>query len=381
MKDHSSILHKLYSAALLDGGLTSVLSDLATIYPDLPISYQAQCVYENSVYDCAMYNHGEGAEFRLSNAVSANPFPPIALRCNPAEVAFTGDYISTADVEMTDFYHEFLRDHGDINRAFGIILHRHGEDSAFVAANLPKKMKLREEQHVRDLFGFLRPHLQNAFGLLLEIAKRETVPANPEFWLNRIPTAALLVTPDRKVAYFNEQADRVLRDNELIYIDRMVRLSASKSGNQTALQAALDKASKTSLPVGPVPLSGKNRGGPFFFVLPIRHKDQIHPGFAPFLTPNLPLLVTIFDPSEAPKPSSKILSAAFGLTERECLVVQQLILGFSLKEAAEILQISYNTARNHLASATSKTGARSQSDIVRRGTQILAKLSESGDQT
>ena len=372
--DHSGLLHKLYSAALLDRGLTGVLSDLATLYPDLPISYQAQCVYENRLYDCAMYNHGEGAEFELSRAISPNPFPPIALRCDPSDVVYTGDYISAADVEKTDFYHEFMKDHGDINRAFGVILHRHGQDSAFVAANLPRTMKLREEEHVRNLFGFLRPHLQNAFGLLLELAKRDAVPANPGFWLNQIPTAAVLVEPDGKVAHLNSQAEQFLKTGKQIYTDRSVRLAARTRKLQNQLQSALRKASATSLPVGPVPMSASGTGGPFFFVMPVQHKDQMHPGFAPFLAPSIPLLVTLFDPADVPRPSVKILSAAFGLTERECLVIQQLILGASLKEAADALQISYNTARNHLASATSKTGAHSQADIVRRGTQILAKL-------
>jgi len=131
------------------------------------------------------------------------------------------------------------------------------------------------------------------------------------------------------------------------------------------------------MPVGPIPLMDNGHPGPFFFVLPIQHKDQLHPGLAPFLAPRLPLLVTVFDPGDVPKSSEKILSTAFGLTDREALLVQQLILGVSLKQAAENLQITYNTARNHLASATSKTGAHSQADIVRRGTQLLAKL---GDQ-
>lgn len=372
--DRSGLLHKLYSGALLDHGLTGVLSDLATLYPDLPISYQAQCVYENRLYDCAMYNHGDGAEFELGRAVSPNPFPPIALQCDPSRLVFTGDYISTADVEKTDFYHEFMKDHGDINRAFGVILHRHGQDSAFVAANLPRAMKPREEEHVRSLFGFLRPHLQNAFALLLEMAKREAVPANPGFWLNQIPTAAVLVLPDGKVTHFNSQAEQFLRTSKLLYTDRTVRLAARTRKLQNQLQSALKKASVTSMPIGPVPISTTGNGGPFFFVMPVRHKDHIHPGFAPFLAHSAPLLVTLFDPADVPRPSEKILSAAFGLTERECLVIQQLILGASLKEAADTLQISYNTARNHLASATSKTGARSQADIVRRGTQLLAKL-------
>lgn len=374
--DHSSLLTKLYTSALFDGGLTSVLSDLASCYPDLPISYQAQCVYENKFYDCAIFNHGRDAERRLRTCSSRNPFPPIALKCDVSDVVFTGDHISPEDIEKLDFFDEFLKDHREINRAFGVILHRQGDDSAFVAANLPRTMAEREEEHVRQLFGFLRPHLQGAFGLLLETAKRQTEPANPAFWLDQIPTSALIVAPDGKVKHLNRQAERKLSGRSLLQIDKMVRLTACTPHGRAALTHALDKAAQTALPVGPVPLSDKNRGGAFVFVLPLDKRDRIHPGLAPFIVPGLPLLVTWFDPEDAPAQSSKILSTAFGLTGREGLLVQELILGSSLKEAAENLDISYNTARNHLANITSKTGSRSQGDVIRRGSQILARLGE-----
>jgi DNA-binding CsgD family transcriptional regulator len=218
--------------------------------------------------------------------------------------------------------------------------------------------------------------LQGAFSLLLETTKRKTRIPNPEFWLDQIPTAACIVTPDGKVQHLNKRADQTLKNGGLLHIDRMVNLTARNSMIRKALETALSRASSTLVPVGPVSLTQQRQGGPFFFVLPIQHTEQVHPGLAPFISPTRPLLITIFDPDESPKNSENILSAAFGLTERESLLVQQLILGSSLREAAEILEISYNTARNQLASATSKTGSHSQSDIVRRGTQVLARLGD-----
>ena len=92
MTDHASLLNKLYSSALLDGGLTGVLSDLAKAYPDLPISYQAQCVYQNTLYDCAFFNHlSEDPALHLARTESANPFPPIALKCAMSDVGVTSD--------------------------------------------------------------------------------------------------------------------------------------------------------------------------------------------------------------------------------------------------------------------------------------------------
>ncbi len=362
---------------MLDGGLTGVLSDLALAYPDLPISYQAQCVYENSLYDCAFFNHGTGdIAQQLSRTQSANPFPPLALKCNMSDVALTSDFIAPEEVEKLDFYDEFLKSHGEINRAMGIILHRNGDDSAFVAANLPKAMGRSEEDHVLSLFRYLRPHLQGAFGLLLEVAKREIRLTYPDFWLDQIPTAACIVEPNGKMLHMNARAERLFRRAENLFIDKAVRLSARNSFTQDVLRDALSNAHRRARPAGPLLLTRNRATNPFMFVVPVQHKDEVHPGLAPFIAPSLPLLVTIFDPEEAPGRAETLLASTLGLSQRESELIQQLILGASLKEASEAIGISYHTGRNHLASATSKTGSRSQSDIIRRGTQILARLSE-----
>ncbi|WP_428642631.1 helix-turn-helix transcriptional regulator [Roseibium sp.] len=380
--DHASLLNKLYCSALLDGGLTGVLSDLARAYPDLPISYQAQCVYQNTLYDCAFFNHlGEDPASQLARTESANPFPPLALKCAMSDVGVTSDFIAPEDVEKLDFYDEFLKPQGEINRAMGIILHRQGDDSAFVAANLPKTMGRREEDHVLNLFRYLRPHLQGAFSLLLEVARRQVRLTYPDFWLDQIPAAACILEPDGRILHLNARADSLFRRADNLFIDRTVRLTARDSHTRTVLQTVLSGARASALPAGPVLLTRGKTANPFLFAIPIQHKDEVHPGLAPFIAPSMPLLVTIFDPEEAPGRSETLLAAALGLSQRESELIQQLILGSSLKEAAERIGISYHTARNHLASATSKTGSRSQSDIIRRGTQILSRVGDGNGRT
>lgn len=373
--DSAGLLHKLYTTALFDGGLSAVLSDLATGFPDLPISYQAQCVFENKFYDCATFNMGSNAVSDLARAESANPLPPVALKCDLASVARTSDFIRPEEVEHSDFYDEYLRHHGNINRALGVVLYRQGTDSAFVAANLPRTLGQREEEAIMEVFSFLRPHLQGAFKLLLELEKREARYLHSEFWLDQIPTAACVVEPDGKILHLNRQAEQVFQTSDNLHIDRSVRLTARASFSREVLQIALSMASANGTAAGPLALTPHGRAGSLLFVTPIRHQEQVHPSLAPFVTSSQPLLVTILDPEEVPIKSERSLAAAFGLTQRESFLLQELILGASLRDAAERLDISYFTARNHLASITSKTGCHSQSEIIRKGSQFLAKLS------
>lgn len=370
-----TLLHKLYSSSLLDGGLSGILSDLAQVYPDLPLSYQAQCVYRNTLYEGAILNHGPDAVEHLSLAQSFNPFPPLALKSPMTKVSVTSQYIRPKDVEQTDFYDEFLRPHGDINRAFGIILHRQGEDSAFVAANLPRRMKQREEDHVLRLFETLRPHFQGAFRLLMEVKQREIQVQAGGFWLEQIPTAAFAVTPDCKILHMNSHGSCATGKGRRLQIDRSIRLCAANRSVQRLLEASVRKAHHTQLPVGPVSLTGQKETGPLLFVLPIKFQDQVHPSLAPFLSHSMPLLVTVFDPADTPRPSTEVLRMAFGITEGESRLLQELISGRTLRESAGQLGISYHTARNQLASTTSKTGTCSQTEIVRLASQLLSRMS------
>ena len=74
------------------------------------------------------------------------------------------------------------------------------------------------------------------------------------------------------------------------------------------------------------------------------------------------------------------VQASFGLTAAEVDVTMKLASGLTLKEAAQDLDISVNTARNHLQSVFDKSGINRQSDLVLVVTQlsvILAGTEES----
>jgi pimeloyl-ACP methyl ester carboxylesterase/DNA-binding CsgD family transcriptional regulator len=65
-----------------------------------------------------------------------------------------------------------------------------------------------------------------------------------------------------------------------------------------------------------------------------------------------------------------VVRASFGLTAMETDVTMKLVHGMALKEAAEDLRISINTARNHLQSVFAKSGINRQSDLLLVVTQL-----------
>lgn len=67
--------------------------------------------------------------------------------------------------------------------------------------------------------------------------------------------------------------------------------------------------------------------------------------------------------TSAPQPTA--LRAMLGITAAEARLVEQLVGGLSVSEAADLLGISVHTARSQLKSVFGRTGIRRQADLIR----------------
>lgn len=93
-------------------------------------------------------------------------------------------------------------------------------------------------------------------------------------------------------------------------------------------------------------------------------------GAAPsiFLGARAILILSNLVPRAAPDPA--LIGQAFDLTPAESRLAAMLATGASIGSASECLGISRETARNHLKSIFSKTGAHRQSELVRLISQL-----------
>ena len=83
------------------------------------------------------------------------------------------------------------------------------------------------------------------------------------------------------------------------------------------------------------------------------------------------------------QPSDKlahIVRTSFGLTSAETDLTLKIASGITLKEAAEDLNISINTARNHLQSVFDKSGINRQGDLLLVATQLSVILAATDDE-
>jgi DNA-binding CsgD family transcriptional regulator len=76
------------------------------------------------------------------------------------------------------------------------------------------------------------------------------------------------------------------------------------------------------------------------------------------------LLMTITDPTAELRPATEVLMHGYGLTPTEAALALKIGEGASLKEAADQLSISEQTARWHLKNVLAKTETNRQSELV-----------------
>jgi DNA-binding CsgD family transcriptional regulator len=77
-------------------------------------------------------------------------------------------------------------------------------------------------------------------------------------------------------------------------------------------------------------------------------------------------MLLLFDPDRQLFASTELIAQDLGLSLREAELAALLVNGFDATVAAKRLHVSINTARTHLKSIFSKTGIRSQAELVRR---------------
>ena len=83
------------------------------------------------------------------------------------------------------------------------------------------------------------------------------------------------------------------------------------------------------------------------------------------LTRRVFAVLFISDPNTGPADLSEILRTLYGLTPAESRLAEQIVSGLSLREAADLNEVSHETVRSQAKAIFAKTGVRRQADLIR----------------
>lgn len=178
--------------------------------------------------------------------------------------------------------------------------------------------------------------------------------------IEALPVGTLLVNEDLQVLHLNHYAKEIINHNKILEYTQD-RLSA----RDRAVQQSLRELVETSVEQARSGLAQKSDA---MFIKTSPQSEQIEVIATPSMADDgeITIVLYLFDASLERSVSHDILTRLYGLTKTEAKLAQLLVGGATLDSAAQLLEISVNTARTHLKHVFHKTGINRQAELVHR---------------
>ncbi|HEX2885147.1 hypothetical protein [Vineibacter terrae] len=268
------------------------------------------------------------------------------------------EMIPTAELKRTPFYGDFLRPHYNLLYALGSMVPVGTDSMAMIGLH---RVATRDyfSSHEQDQLQRLVPHIGRA--LHLHRRYRQWTEQGPLVAvLDRLRTAVVVVDDHQRIRFANAAALGLLSqaDGIAAHNDRLVAADLKTSAAlERALAVALGGAVPADCSLSVVIARRRQPRSLLASIFPLNFVDLLRGD-------QRAALVVLIEPSLRPGMSRTRAAMLFGLTDAESRLVDLLGQGVRLEVAADLLAISRNTARNHLAAIFRKTGINRQSELI-----------------
>ena len=328
---------------------------------------------------CGSFHFLDRATGRL-DALGSHGFDPAACReyqehyCRvdrlteavlrfPPGLCFVGEQlVDREDFWGSEFYTDFLSPLGMCHFVGGRTLEVEGV-AAMVGFHRPADRGPFDPRDASTL-GLLFPHLAHAALVHSRMTRMHAHVEALKSIHDRWPTGVILTEADGVVVWCNRTAEQILRDADGLRLNRR-RLMAERPEANRDLHELLRRAANGN---------GNGRFGGVTAVPRRSAADSYSLLVAP-LPPhndaphgllNRPLAVVFLcDPAQVVRTPAEALRRLYRLTPAEARLAEALMAGNRLRDVADQLEITEDTARSYLKRVLHKTGAQRQSDLVR----------------
>ncbi len=270
------------------------------------------------------------------------------------------DWMPKSDFVASEYYNDFLVPR-DIHSTVMIRLAAFGADVAAISLNRPRsagQFQPGELAYVRAL----QPHLIRAFELGDKVSRARRVSADLGQALEMSEHGIILVERGGRIAFANPVAEGLLAASGAV---------ASSGGILTAVHPDAGRQLHQLVEAATSPNREARRGGSMAAPSPLHRLPlsltvaPLHSERASVFSARPCALVCVTDLEAGIAPPEHKLRNVFGLTAAEARVALALFEGQTPREAAEMLNVSFNTVRTQLARIFDKTGVSRQADLVR----------------
>ncbi|HEX2539655.1 MAG TPA: helix-turn-helix transcriptional regulator [Caldimonas sp.] len=254
------------------------------------------------------------------------------------------------------YYHDWMRPHG-FKYTIGNTLLAEGGLVANITLFRAPDARTFGEPEVRA-FAALSKHMTRALQMAIRLDQPESSPSVAAL-LDTMPQPVAVIDGQRRVSYANPAMERLLRGRRGLSL-RGGELVATAAGAQAALAAYAAPTGPASAAQGspPLTLPDGRRGHLTLRGVPLAGRM----GASSTSRRGLLLMVTGHAPAEPA--ATAALRAVHACTASETRLARLLAEGRTLRQTAQEMGITYETARAYLKTVFHKTGVHTQAQLV-----------------
>ena len=215
-----------------------------------------------------------------------------------------------------------------------------------------------------ELLETLLPHAQLALQMRRRLAASDALGHFAEMALDAIQIPVLLVGSTGNIRHMSKTAAAILHKADGL-ISSGATLAAAESGEDERLRHLIAKAASANKS------QDASSSGGAMMITRYQSMSPLHLSVLP-VPENLTTavasphaLVFLSDPSAPERSRAPIMQALYSLTPAESRLADRLLQGLELRDAADHLGVTIETARFHLKRVLSKTGTHRQSNLIR----------------
>jgi DNA-binding CsgD family transcriptional regulator len=178
--------------------------------------------------------------------------------------------------------------------------------------------------------------------------------------LDTFSAGILVVADEARILHANGSARDMLAKREPIAaVNGALSVRDTQARDEVSHAIALARSDEATIGTNGIAVPLRDAGSAVAHVLPLVRGE-----LRTRLVPQAAAAVFITQPTDATPRDVGAVAASFGLTPAEARMLERLAAGATLKEAADALDISANTAKTHIARILSKTGVSRQTDLI-----------------
>jgi DNA-binding CsgD family transcriptional regulator/PAS domain-containing protein len=276
--------------------------------------------------------------------------------CVDGEPLVLSSVVSGAYAEST--YADLTQPEGISEAMQTVVLRQAGRLAVFGANRHEGGSKLSDDE--RTIMRLLVPHIRRAVAIsdLLDVRRVEVATLTAT--LDSFNAGILVVGDGSHILHANRAAREMMSKRQPIAaVNGALSVRDGQAGAEIANAIELARADEATIGASGIGVPLRDEKSAIAHVLPLARGD-----LRTRLAPQAAAAVFITQPTDLPPQDIGSVAANYGLTPAETRILECVAGGATIGEAAEMLDISANTAKTHLARIFSKTGVTRQPDLI-----------------